>query len=174
MMVEGLVLRKVPPDWEHPRFSCGGYVPLCIRTGEEEFPDIPESECTHYQLYYNADFTFPVSPPFERAEELVGWAAENAGERLLFEGIPSDKWLEAMQNTIRKLDGESTVLTFTGKRFQGGRLPSACLGELVAYGQLVSAVAESRGLGDYEMYVERVVEGETGTEVSLMLRPRRE
>jgi hypothetical protein len=89
-------VRRVPPDWQHPRDDRGCFIPM-----HEQFPYVPEEveeglrkgwlrgepphyniqvvpqcpleERTHYQLYEEVTEGTPVTPHFETKGELIEW-----------------------------------------------------------------------------------------------------
>lgn len=93
-------VRRVPPDWEHPKDEQGHHIPTYERSpyNEEEIeeglrdgwltdeppnygcdvmPQWPDSERTHYQMYEDVTEGTPISPVMEIPEELAKWLVEN-------------------------------------------------------------------------------------------------
>ena len=93
----GREVRRVPPGWQHPIGTDGGYKPLqpwaeynrdidewkddiaewCgAPTIDNYMPDWPAAEATHFMAYEFSDGT-PTSPAFATPEELARWLADN-------------------------------------------------------------------------------------------------
>jgi hypothetical protein len=151
-------LRRVPKDWQHPRYTIedapdpsevGEYKPLIdgrqlardlqkwdegaaqwdrgfVRAelpterwrprGEEEYgtyadyegerpkpddytPDWPESQRTHWMLYYVTTGGTPLSPAFPSAEQLARWLSDHH-ESVFADCVPSyEQWLSILSGT---------------------------------------------------------------------------
>lgn len=105
-------IRRVPPDWDHPRDTRGNYIPLFYGEGEEEIR-MPRWDrktiVLHYQLYETMSIGTPVSPVVESQEELAEWMLENESS----EEIRSyDDWLKVIKSgSISNLVFESKLIT---------------------------------------------------------------
>jgi hypothetical protein len=66
----GTVIRRVIPNWEHPKDGRGRYIPLYDRDYETEIAMWIE-EPTWYQVYENVTEGTPVTPPFATKEALI-------------------------------------------------------------------------------------------------------
>lgn len=113
-------VRKVTPDWEHPKDGSGEYEPLFEGYAEdaEDFlemvkekglqeavenygcpdktyymPDWEESEATHYMMYETTSEGTPISPAFESPEQLAHWLTDTGASA--FASVPGtyDGWL---------------------------------------------------------------------------------
>lgn len=96
----GREIRRVAPNWQHPKNADGHYIPLHesfpynaeeiiegLRDGWlkdeppfygiEIMPQWPEAERTHYQMYENVSEGTPVTPPFSTKEALIEYLVEH-------------------------------------------------------------------------------------------------
>lgn len=118
----GREVRKVPPNWEHPKNFAGRYKPLFLgpysddrdeflkdiaEKGYEEamewhgsapsideyMPEWPEDEATHLMMYENTSEGTPISPAFETPEELARWLADNGASAFAGETATYGQWL---------------------------------------------------------------------------------
>jgi hypothetical protein len=64
-------IRRVPPDWEHPKDEKGHYKPLFDRIHLWK-----KGEATHYQIYEDVSEGTPVSPIFASLDEMKTWLLE--------------------------------------------------------------------------------------------------
>ncbi len=87
--VIGREIRRVPPDWEHPRDEQGRHIPLFDPTADpheqidEEPPDAADrlpavprwapEEATCYQVYKDVTEGTPVSPVFDSMDGVRDW-----------------------------------------------------------------------------------------------------
>jgi len=130
----GREIRRVLPNWEHPKYEdCGRYIPLMsdykesLNYYKEQVEDFIKeiNECSNheekiiiyknfmeeevyppniefympngewYQLYENVSEGTPISPPFEKEDELINWLVSNRD----FNGV---QWcLEGAKNIIK-------------------------------------------------------------------------
>ncbi len=139
----GREVRKVPPDWQHPkggRFGDDRYEPLFYGAGGryekkaqawldeankwaagerpsyagDDAPQfyqdwdgpppeadrymlvgVPDSDCTHFQLYESTSEGTPKSPPFATLEEVAVYAAEHATTFASFKAT-KEEWLKML------------------------------------------------------------------------------
>jgi len=96
----GREVRRVPPDWEHPKNEHGYYIPMFERFPYNEaeiaeglreewlrgdpphygiscMPNWPEAERTHYQMYESTTEGTPISPVMPTPEALAEWLVAN-------------------------------------------------------------------------------------------------
>lgn len=90
----GREIRRVPPNWEHPKDENGHHRPLFDRTYDQALADwqehddadpdykpnpahyrpaFAEGEATHYQVYEDVTEGTPVSPVFATLSEVEQW-----------------------------------------------------------------------------------------------------
>ncbi len=83
-------VRRVPPDWKHPKDEEGNWIPVLdqpYNAMKDEFdgaydaidfrPNWPVEEMTHYQWYEDVSEGTPMSPPFATEAELVDYIVEH-------------------------------------------------------------------------------------------------
>jgi len=109
----GRTLRRVTPDWKHPKDARGNYEPLfdgmtfeqklrdwhnggdpeCKPEPEHYTPSTWGAQATHFQMYETTTEGTPESPVFATVEEVARWCAEHttawADQRVSYE-----RWLE--------------------------------------------------------------------------------
>lgn len=108
--------RRVPKDWQHPKDISGDYIPLHelfpynaaeIEEGLRDgwlkgeppyygiptMPQWPESQRTHYQMYEEVTEGTPISPVFERPEDLARWLASTRASAFAGMGASYEHWL---------------------------------------------------------------------------------
>lgn len=123
----GREVRRVPPDWEHPRGTRGEYEPLYdgyneqVEAWEAKYkksglqatidyygsppdkndfmPDWPESERTHFQMYETCTEGTPISPVLESAEVLAHWLADNNASAFADDGASYEAWLAMIKGS---------------------------------------------------------------------------
>lgn len=116
----GREIRKVRPDWVHPK-NCFGLVPLfegyaedakefeemAREKGESEaieyfgqrpnpdeyMPDWTPEEATHFQMYENTSEGTPISPVFATPEEVARWCADNGASAFADMTASYEQWL---------------------------------------------------------------------------------
>lgn len=104
----GREVRRVPKDWQHPQNEDGTFIPLNARSilqyqhdddPEEEkiredelMPDFGET-ATHLQMYEDTTEGTPISPVFERAEDLATWLFENKASAFGSSTATREQWL---------------------------------------------------------------------------------
>ena len=117
----GREIRKVTPDWRHPR-DRGRYIPLLegYIEARDEFlsklssegyeaaityhgiapnpndymlPFTPESEKTHFMMYEDTSEGTPISPAFETVEEVAQWCTDNKVSYFADNPAPYETWL---------------------------------------------------------------------------------
>lgn len=75
----GREIRRVRPDWEHPKSEMDYYIPLLEYSADRDVPPermMPQwsmEEASAYQIYEDVSDGTPVSPVFETLEELKAW-----------------------------------------------------------------------------------------------------
>ncbi len=137
----GREVRRVPPDWEHPRDARGAYVPLHSGpfrqaladwenppkgyTGdewcggkprtEEHMPEFLDGTATHWQMYEDCSEGTPISPVLASPEELARWLAENGASAFGDMTASYEGWLA----TIRRGWAPSAVFTVPGGLLPG-------------------------------------------------------
>lgn len=119
----GREVRKVPPDWKHPKNESNGrYIPLYDRSYEADaaqfmekankdgleaaiecfghaperrhyMPDWPVAERTHYIMYEDTTEGTPISPAFTTPEELARWLADSNASSFGGQGATYEQWL---------------------------------------------------------------------------------
>ena len=121
----GREVRKVPPDWEHPKGATGYDKPLHDGLNKDiaEFeqlqkekgtryaldwfgggpnpddymPDWPEEERTHLQMYEDCSEGTPISPVMETPEELARWLADNKASAFGRDTATYEQWLATIK-----------------------------------------------------------------------------
>ncbi len=73
----GREIRKVTPNYEHPRDGYGDYIPVY---DDHMLPDAKPEERTWYQFFEDTTEGTPCSPPFETKEELIDYLCTESGE----------------------------------------------------------------------------------------------
>lgn len=117
----GREVRRVPGDWQHPKRDGGQFVPLhdgyesdkaeflkiLEEDGYEEavgyfggapnpedyMPDWPEAERTHLMMYEDTTEGTPISPAFEKPEDLARWLADNNASAFGSMTATYEEWL---------------------------------------------------------------------------------
>lgn len=117
----GHEVRRVPEDWQHPKYDSGRYEPLyedyetdykgfMEKLGKEGLqealewfgvapnkdrymPVWSEEEKTHYMMYETVSEGTPISPAFETPEELARWLADNGASAGPFSTANYEQWL---------------------------------------------------------------------------------
>lgn len=119
----GREVRRVPPDWQHPKDSDGRYIPLFEgrdyelhlegwkQAVEENGPDPDEPEpdqsdympvwpaeqATHLMMYESTSEGTPLSPAFAMAEDLARWLADNNASAFAGMTATYDDWLATIR-----------------------------------------------------------------------------
>ena len=123
-------LRKVPPDWEHPRNENGQHISLFDhyedalaswekspeRNCEDERPNpddymlvgVPESERTHYQAYQTTSEGTPISPVLATPEEVARWCADHKVGTFASTPASYEKWLAIFMGSSSLVPLEET------------------------------------------------------------------
>lgn len=78
----GREIRKVPPNWDHPKTPEGHYQPMFNETFKGEgnplfYRTWKDEKATWYQLWETVSEGTPVSPPFATREELIEYLVTN-------------------------------------------------------------------------------------------------
>lgn len=76
----GREIRRVVPNWEHPRYTEND-APFHNRVGQYKplfRPDWPAGAATWYQAYETVSEGTPISPPFATEDELIEWLSTHA------------------------------------------------------------------------------------------------
>lgn len=110
----GREVRRVPADWQHPRYSADdaphdkavgrfkplndGYADTAARfmemaTEEEYMPDWPEADRTHFMMYEDTSEGTPISPAFATPEELARWLADTGASSFGSMTASYEAWL---------------------------------------------------------------------------------
>lgn len=108
----GREVRRVPKDWEHPKYANGRFIPLSegyredfgfwlqVPEEHEEMPNMldympewPESQKTHLMPYENVSDGTPKSPAFETPELLARWLVDNGVSSFGNLTSPYEAWL---------------------------------------------------------------------------------
>lgn len=127
----GREVRNISSDWDHPKHKDGGYEPLfdgfgylnrvrewedhCkahgIEEAIEELGDPPrkddympvwdDDKLTHIQMYENTSEGTPISPKFEKGQdvELAKWLVENKVSYFAGDATTFDHWLGIIDGT---------------------------------------------------------------------------
>lgn len=117
----GREVRKVKSDWKHPKDGNGNFKPLydgynaalkdfmdmTTNKGLQEaidymgvpdkndyMPDWPEEERTHLMMYEDTSEGTPISPAFEKPEDLAKWLADNKASSFGSMTATYDQWLK--------------------------------------------------------------------------------
>lgn len=103
----GREVRKVAPDWEHPKPN-GIYEPLYpgawgrlenqedgekVITPDQCMPDWPDDAATHYMMYEDTTEGTPISPAFATPEELARWLTDNNASAFARQTATYEGWL---------------------------------------------------------------------------------
>lgn len=135
-------IRMVPSDWAHPdnedtgeskplyegyKESSNEFMTMANNEGlqaavdymgcpdkEDYMPDWPKEECTHMMMYETCSEGTPISPAFEKPEELAHWLADNGASSFGRSTATYDQWL----NMINAGWAPSAVMD--GKGFRSG------------------------------------------------------
>lgn len=130
-------VRRVPPDWEHPKNKKGEHIPLLPRFpynaneieeglrdgwlkpdepnhGIECMPDWPEVQRTHYQMYESVSEGTPISPVCESPEALARWLVEHNASACGDQTASYEGWLRVAQG------GYAPTGILMGGRFTNG------------------------------------------------------
>jgi hypothetical protein len=109
-------MRRVPPNWEHPKDADGEYIPLLNKFtynaeeiaeglrdgwlrneppnyGCDVMPQWPESERTNFQMYEDTTEGTPISPVFDNIEDLAHWLADNGASAVGNSTATYEQWL---------------------------------------------------------------------------------
>ena len=119
-------VRRVPPDWQHPRDKQGHYVPLydgagydgkvsafmaranCVglQSALDYYGSAPDCEgymprwspdvATHYMMYETCTEGTPISPAFATPEELARWLADTGASVFADATATYDQWMSAI------------------------------------------------------------------------------
>jgi len=95
----GRQIRRVATDWNHPKNKDGGYVPL----SEEQ---CSQGEC--FQLYEDTSEGTPLSPVFEKEEELMNYITKEGD-------YSGDIWTKAAAERIIKNGWAPSFVVIDGK-----------------------------------------------------------
>ena len=85
----GREVRKVSPNWEHPKDGNGNFVPL----KNEDMPVLSADETSQLMMYENTSEGTPISPAFEDKEELARWLADNYASAFADMTATFEQWL---------------------------------------------------------------------------------
>lgn len=138
----GREVRRVPPNWEHPRNGSGKYIPLMDGYGEaleyfkrsiaekglkealdyhgggpvseDYMPDWPEVERTHFQMYEDTSEGTPISPVFETPEALARWLADTGASAFASDTATYEQWLHIARG------GWAPSMVVTGGQIKSG------------------------------------------------------
>ncbi len=132
----GREVRKVPPDWEHPKNERGAYQPMYDRTLKDEIeelikhgeyneknppspdyylPEWPEGSATHYQMYETTSEGTPISPVFATPEELARWLADTGASSFADMTATYEEWLRVCKGN----SAPSAAIGSDGKMISG-------------------------------------------------------